>query len=994
MKHILLKTYFNTNETGGAMDLTNIPVFKEIIQQPTIFIYGTEEVLSQDILAIVNSLHKKIAHFYNIGLDRQVDDFVAIQDELDIADFNNYNVIACGIDPTSKTFLDKLKTHTKKALVFFESIGFFKHLWEKDNVTIVESSLTAYIEQLQNPVKEDETEEAAHAIPQQSEGFIGRERELQLHDDFMRNYDTSACKIVGGHGIGKKALLNEITRQYYSQEAHTFVVTFKDKEANANYILNTLYPQFVEKGIELGLSDEDVKNFRLDLDNRDEDAPLPKAIEQLFAAFDKLTNARILFYNVEMVLNKPKKGRLFQINNDEVGEFFHLLLQREGYATNQNKTYFVSTQDFDFDYVDDDDFAQLIDLRPLSVPEAKELAKHSLKQLGAEDKVEQIDGLDDFGFAKVLGGNPQLIQLFVRAAARADAATIIKNEQLGKLADTKDKVKHLMRQATFDKVETPVMMPLALFRESFSQEWLKEQNLSANPAEAIEYLQKHLLANTDEDKAGFYYIPVHIRRYVSELLKQEENALYRELHNRIGETYWAKANKGSLGSAEAYQAALYHFEQAQNYEREKEFIQKAPQRYLQKAVSNYKQGQLEQAFYYFNGVFQHDAQLLDNRNMSSFLKSAVKSGQGEPEKLFAKALELYNNDMFIRNAYTDYLFKNSQLDEAETLSRQSLEIDNQDFVSGILFVQILQKQDKKEEAAKELARLEEVLQPHEDLDESGRRNLSQVLNMRFNLLEHYVQLEAIQEKANNLLKSDGVNAGQLDSLAKAPIARDDFNKIENATADVLDHPQADKRAKRTQDAIRRRQNNRIHTASVIEGLEANKTTNKTKIEELIKEAEQVVNTSHAILDNWLTVENNNFRALFSRVSVLRHEADLNMLKDAVERSYTERERPPATHREYLIHLVDSGQLPQAIEQFLETVEKNSRYKNLRDEFFPFLIQYNQLKGKLEELSEAEQKTLKKVGEVLRRILKRYKPDPEDTTNYDELIESNTSSTTV
>jgi hypothetical protein len=119
-----------------------------------------------------------------------------------------------------------------------------------------------------------------------------------------------------------------------------------------------------------------------------------------------------------------------------------------------------------------------------------------------------------------------------------------------------------------------------------------------------------------------------------------------------------------------------------------------------------------------------------------------------------------------------------------------------------------------------------------------------------------------------------------------------------------------------------------------------------------------------------------------------------MLKDAVERSYTEREQPPATHREYLIHLVDSNQLPQAIEQFLATVEKNNRYKNLRDEFFPFLIQYNQLKGKLADLSEAEQKTLKKVGEVLRRILKRYKPDAEDTTNYDELIESSASSTTV
>ncbi|EAY25320.1 tetratricopeptide repeat protein [Microscilla marina] len=980
------------------MDLTNIPLFKEIIQQPTIFIYGTEEVLSKDILATVSSLHKKIAHFYNIGLDRQIDDFVAIQDELDIADFNNYNVIACGIDPTSKTFLAKLKTHSKKALVFFESIGFFKHLWEKDNVTIIESSLTAYIKQLANPAKEEETEAATNTLPTQSADFIGRTRELQLHEDFMRNYDTSACKIIGGHGIGKKALLNEVTLQYYRQEGHTFVVTFKDKEANANYILNTLYPQFVEKGIELGLSNDDVKNFRLDLNNKDEEAALPKAIEQLFAAFDKLTNARIVFYNVEMVLNKPKRGRLFQINNDEIGEFFHLLLQRDGYATNQNKIYFVSTQDFDFDYVDDDDFAQLIDLRPLSVPEAKALAKHSLTQLGAEDKAGQIDGLDDFGFAKTLGGNPQLIQLFARAAARTDAAAIINNEQLGNLSDTRDKVKHLMRQATFDKIETPVMMPLALFRESFSQEWLKEQNLSTNPAEAIDYLQKHLLADVDEDKVGFYYIPVHIRRYVNDLLKQEENTLYRELHNRIGETYWTKANQGSLGSAEAYQAALYHFEQAQNYEREKEFIQKAPQRYLQKAVSSYKQAQLEDAFYYFNGVFQHNAQLLDNRNMSSFLKSAVKSGQGNPEELFAKALEIYSNDMFIRNAYADYLFKNGKLDEAEALSRQSLEINNQDFVSGILFVQILQKQGKKEEAATELARLEEVLQPHEDLDESGRRNLSQVLNMRFNLLEHYTALEAIQAQAINLLKSDGVNGSQLDSLAKAPIARDDFSKIENATATVLDHEQADKRAKRTQEAIRRRQNSRTHTQSVIEILEATNTTNKAKIEALVKEAEEIVNTAHTILDNWLLIENSNFRALFSRVSVLRHEADLNMLKDAIERSYTEREKPPATHREYLIHLIDSGQLPEAIKQFLETVEKTNRYKNLRDEFFPFLIQFNQLKNKLadasQELSETEQKTLTKVGDVLRRILKRYKPDTEDTTNYDELIESSTSSTTV
>lgn len=979
------------------MDLITVPLFKEIIQQPTIFIYGTEEVLSKDILATVSTLHKKIDRYYNIGLDRQVDDFIAIKDELDIADFNNYNVIACGIDPTSKTFLAKLKTHSKKALVFFESIGFFKHLWEKDNVNIVESSLTGFITQLTSPPKEEEAEAAAaKAAPVQSAGFIGRTRELQLHEDFLNNYDTSACKIVGGHGIGKKALLNEITRQHYSKDAHTFVVTLKDKEANANYILNTLYPQFVEKGIDLGITADEVKNFRLDINRASEE--LPKVIQQVFAAFDKLTNARIVFYNVEMALNKPKRGRLFQINNDELGEFFHLLMQRQGYGDNQNKVYLVSTQDFEFDYVNDDDFSQIIDLRPLSVQEAKELAKYSLLQMGAEDKAGQIDGLDEFGFAKVLGGNPQLIQLFARAATKTDAAGIIKNDHLNKLTDTRDKVKHLMRQATFDKVETPVMMPLALFRESFSQEWLKEQKLSEKPEEAIAYLQKHLLANVDEDKAGYYYIPVHIRRYVNDLLKKEENALYRELHNRIGETYWTKANTGTLGSAEAYQAALYHFEQAQNYEREKEFIQKAPQRYLQKAVSSYKQANMEQAFYYYNGVFQHDAGLLDNRNMSSFLKSAVKSGQDNVEELFGKALDLYASDMFIRNAYADYLFKNGKLAEAEDISRKSLEINNQDFVSGILFAQILQKQSKKEEAMTELSRLEEVLQPHEDLDDSGKRNLSQVLNMRFNLLEHYTALEAIQQEAINLLKGDGVNSSKLDTLLKAPVAREDFNKIENALEKVLSHEQADKRAKRTQDAIRRRQNGKTHTNALIEALEASETNNQTKLGELIQSGETVVNTAQNILSGWLAVEQNNFRALFSSVSVLRHEADLNMLKAMITRSYTEREQPPATHREYLIHLVDNGQLPNAIEQFLATVDKSNRYKNLRDEFFPFLIQYNQLKAKIadesQELTETEQKTVKKIGDVLRRILKRYKPDVEDTTNYDELIESSKSSTAV
>lgn len=979
------------------MDLINIPLFKEIIQQPTIFIYGTEEVLSKETLAQVSTLQKKIERYYNLDLDKQVDDFIAIKDEQDIADFNNYNVIACGIDPTSKTFLAKLKTHTKKALVFFESIGFFKHLWEKDNVQIVESTLTEFIHQQTNPAKEEEINEtSAKALSPQSESFIGRERELKLHEEFMSNYDTAGCKIIGGHGTGKKALMNEITRQFYPEEAHTFIVTFKDREANANYILNTLYPQFIEKGIELGMTAEEVKNFKLDVNAEEE--KLPKVLQQFFEAFDKLTNARIVFYNVEMVLNKPKKGRFFQINNDALGEFFHLLLQRDGYGENQNKVYFISTQNFDFDYVDDDDFAKIIDLRPLSIQEAKSLAKFSLQKIGAEDKVSQIEGLDDFNFAKILGGNPQLIQLFARAVAQADASDIIKNEYLNKLTDTRDKVKFLMQQATFDKTETSVMMPLALFRESFSQDWLQQQRLSEQPTEALAYLHKHLLAEADEDKPGYYYIPVHIRRYVNDLLKKEENALYRELHNRIGETYWSKANEGALGSAEAYQAALYHFEQAQNYEREKEFIQKAPQRYLQKAVGSYRQNNLKDAFYYFNGVFQYDAQLLDSRNMSAFLKSAVKSGQDNIDAFFSKALELYQDDMFIRNAYADYLFKGGKLNEAEEISRKSLEINTQDFVSGILFVQILQKQNKKEEVAQELARLEEVLQPHEDLDESGRRNLSQVLNMRFTLLEHYTILESIQAEVISSLKNDGVNSSKLDTLLKAPVNREDFLAIERALDIVLDHELADKRAKRTQDAIRRRQNGNTHTSQLIEVLEATATTHQASIQELIQKATGVVDTAKAMLDSWLSVESSSFKALFSQVSVLRHEADLNLLKAMVDRSYTEREKPPATHREYLIHLVDSNQLPQAIEKFLATVDGGNRYKNLRDEFFPFLIQYNQLKGKLADesqtLSDAEQAQVKKIGEVLRRILKRYKPDVEDTTNYDELIESSASSTAV
>ena len=273
------------------MDLLNIPLFKEITQQPTIFIYGPEEVLSDDILQQITTL--KIERFYNIGLENQVIDFVAIKDEQDVADFNNYNVIACGIDPTSKTFLDKLKTHNKQALVFFESIGFFKHLWEKDNVQIVESTLTEFLTQATKPAEPEAKEEEVATTPQ-SEGFIGRERELQLHEDFMNNYDTSGCKIVGGHGIGKKALMNEIIRQHYQQDdAQVFVVTFRDRAANINYILNTLYPQFVEKGIDLGITAEEVKDFTINLESEEED--LPKVIEAFFKAFDNLTNARMVF---------------------------------------------------------------------------------------------------------------------------------------------------------------------------------------------------------------------------------------------------------------------------------------------------------------------------------------------------------------------------------------------------------------------------------------------------------------------------------------------------------------------------------------------------------------------------------------------------------------------------------------------------------------------------------------------------------------------------
>ncbi len=961
------------------MDLTNIPLFKEFTQQPTIFIYGPEEELSENILSQITTLQKKIERFYNIGLDKQVIDFVAIKDEQDIADFNNYNVIACGIAPTSKTFLAKLKNHSNKTLVFFESIGFFKHLWEKENVQIVESTLTEFLVQLTKPAEPEEQPKEVAAAPSQSEGFIGLERELQLHEDFMNDYDTSSCKIIGGHGVGKKALMNEVIRQHYQQEdAQVFTVTFRDRAANINYILNTLYSQFVAKGIKLEISAEEVKNFKIDLDAEEEE--LPKVIETFFKAFDQLPNARMVFYNVETILNKPKKGRFFQINNDEVGEFFHLFLQRDTYGENQNKAYFLSTQDFDFDYQADDDFAKIIDLRPLSVQEAKALAKYSLQKMGAEEQVNAVDGLDDFSFAKVLSGNPQLIQLFARAAAKSGKIDLIKNDQLNKLTDIRDKVRHLMRLATFDKEETPVMMPLTLFRESFSHDWLKTQKLSQKPAEAIDYLHKNLLAEVDEDKPNHYYIPVHIRRYVNDLLKKEENALYRELHNRIGETYWAKANEGKLGSAEAYQAALYHFEEAQNFEREKEFIQKAPQKYLQKAVSNYRQGKLDDAFYYFNGVFQYDASLLNSRDMSGFLKSAVKSGKDNVDELFGKALEVYPNDMYIRNAYADYLFKQGSLEKAEAVSRASQEINGQDFVSGILFAQILQKQGNKQEAAQQLAHLETVLEPHEDLDDNGRRNLSQVLNMRFTLLEHYTPLENNQQQVLTLLKSDGVNGNKLDNLQKAPVNREDYNHIEDALSKVLAHELADKRAKRTQDAIRKRQNG-ANPAETIEALEATSTHNQTAIQELIQGSESIVTTAKELLDNWLSAERNSFRALFSMVSVLRHQAELNMLKAIVERSYTEREKPPATHREYLIHLVDSQQLPQAIEQFMTTVDtkdriKAKRYKTLKDEFFPFLIQYN-MNDAAQELDEGEKAKVKKIGEVLRRILKRYKPDEED-----------------
>lgn len=665
-----------------------------ILQKPAVFVCGKDEQLKIDIINSIielisdsqlNCLYfispsDELVNYLDVVLD---EDKFKVINEIPEANILNQNIIACGFSIFSEDlkYLKKLKSN--QILIFIRETGSYKTGLERGNkhIKVVEDTFENFTLQYQarsiNPSPE--------VINAEYDYFANREEEKDRYRDFAANSIKRALIVAGMPGIGKRAFIRELKRNY-GLNPNCFELSFNDR---TNSLLDDILSPLFDKLAIKKFTQKSIQNIKLK-NNR---GRIPDEIKALFEAFDRLSNAKIIFWNIEEIYNFSK-GSFYR---EEIALFFRLIIERDSFRT--NKIYFISNNLFEFNGINLD-YIEKVELHRMTACNIKLIITQKFSYKNYPEYAQAIKEVEDAEVDNLLCGHPYLAIRFVDAGIHFGVEAIFSDPVFRRNFEVTHKIRYineqLLNKKPLSEEDKELLSHLTLFKDHIDTDYLAGLT-PESPQKILDLKARFLLETESRRHSAMHYVPTLIKDYIFSQVTDEK---LKENHTKIGDFFWNKIEKFRTPTKdllECYNLSLYHYEKAENREKQTYLISRFTEKFLEKANDFYEDRDYENAYFYFNAVSEKKE--LGKEDLTRYLISCGKIGLENTENLFVGAIKQYPDDIFLKNSYLEYLFEKEEYSAAENFYLETqLSKKDTDFVTKNIYAKILAKTGRQEQA--------------------------------------------------------------------------------------------------------------------------------------------------------------------------------------------------------------------------------------------------------------------------------------------------------
>lgn len=743
----------------------------------SIYIGGESEKINKNTLEYLIQLDLDCYYFINPSSDLL--DFlrVALTEEKyaqikgistsEVHNLSTARIIVSGIQLLSNDF-EQIKKKCKGNVIFFsEKLGLFLNSLQRSykNIDFVESTINEYLPQFLKPqlINEPSINTSKSAY------FVNRGKEIDLHSKFLINEHKYGCKIIGIPGIGKRSFLTKLRTDFGLNKLY-FEISFHDRYVSLHEILFELLEKF-----QIKYSEEALKKIKLPHHRT------PKILVEALSRFDSLENATLVFSNIEEIFDTTH-NRFYK---KEIELFFSVLLNRKP-SRFKNKIYFISSMDFKFK-IEDENLIQTIYLKPFDAKNIKLIISQAFSENNYNEYAVAIRNIDNDVINATIAGHPQIAKIFVYAAQ--DLGMGLLDDPFLKRSFEKEKINYLLSKIPLSAEELDILGQLALFKKYFTIDYIKKH---LSDIDTLRNLIRKFFVETIyySRKDSRYHVPELIKSYVLNRIDEEK---LRQNHSKIGKYYWNLAeglNANNYESFQNYLSALLHFKEADEIEKYESLIQRFSPRLLEIANENYKKGEIEEAYKYYQELSKHNR--LDVVATNHFLRCSSILNKNDTKQLFEEAVKNYPKYINIFNSYLKFLFDQEDYLKAKELYDSYPHRSMFTVITENIHARILSKLGFQEEASKHFESRLALFEKTKAPSNSERVQYIRDCMQYYGILDHHKLFIQIQRNLISKLEKSGISKDYIQSKIDQPFDATKARQLDLLFSRALEHKKADR----------------------------------------------------------------------------------------------------------------------------------------------------------------------------------------------------------
>lgn len=540
--------------------------------------------------------------------------------------------------------------------------------------------------------------------------FINRNIEKNFHEKFIKQTTKRVCKIIGIEGIGKKSFIECLKDE--NKLENCIEITFLEELDNVGDIILDLF-----KELDVKVNRKKVNQITFSKRTRS----LPKIIYKLFDAID-YKKANLIFYNINLVYNF-EKGTFY---NEQLALFFHNLIHRKTYSVNHNKIYIVANRDIQLQGRYEESIEEEICLDFMDAGYIKSLITNLFQQ--EEDKKLQsyaqiFDNLDSNAIHDLIGGHPQIAELFVQASKDVGINNIISSKEYRRYFE-EEKIEYLMKRIRLSDDNRELLEYLAFFPNKVNQGFIQQTEIFKNIPRHLLSLRKQFLLKMERTTEGNidYEVPILIQNYI---LNQLPKPLVEKRHTQIADYYWQKAENDEFSSEEvnAYRSAISHYKKAGNQDKLSKIILRFKEKFLVQAKIYYDNRNYKDAYFFYNEIFSDSEDSLSSKDAMYYALSSARLNYKTTDNLYRKITKQHPHDIRIKNSHANFLYGEQRYDEAAVICERILEHRSNDYGTNNIYAKVLSKikspQDSLDFIEKWLKKIENIEDTEERLKQKN-----------------------------------------------------------------------------------------------------------------------------------------------------------------------------------------------------------------------------------------------------------------------------------